>query len=204
MRNLGISMVSLLSLQEFMSLIFPRKAPRSWYFHSIFYLLIRLPSCDLSNLRSSPKLLCSLVCNEMMVALASTISWVNPLLSPIFSSSTLSMPSFGVAFGFYPTLIMQCVSRCIISCEILWWLLTTCLFELYKALILRYLPQYMQSNAHESLTRESRLNPWILISLEQLLSLYTSFWKFRRSSSLLTTSPYWTNCLLFCHRDRTC
>lgn len=195
-------MVPLLSLQQFMSLIFPRKAPRSWYFRSILCLLIQLLLCDFSTSWSSPKLLCFLVCIEMMVVLASTISWVNPLLSPIFSSFTLSVSSFGVAFGFSPTLIMQCVSRCIISYEILWWLLTTCSFELYKASILRYLSQYMQSNAHESLTRASGLNPWILISLEQLLSLYTSFWKFRRSS-LLTTSPYWTNCVLFCHCEHT-
>ncbi|RRT35344.1 hypothetical protein B296_00050297 [Ensete ventricosum] len=49
-----------------------------------------------------PKWLRSSICIELMVALARTIPRVNPLLSPI-TTSTLSMPSYDVVMDCTPT-----------------------------------------------------------------------------------------------------
>ncbi|RWV83150.1 hypothetical protein BHE74_00051653 [Ensete ventricosum] len=51
--------------------------------------------------RVPPKLLRSSICIELIVALESTIPWVNHLLSSI-STSTLSVPSYDVALDCSP------------------------------------------------------------------------------------------------------
>ncbi|RZR91593.1 hypothetical protein BHM03_00019742 [Ensete ventricosum] len=72
----------------------PRKAP---CLRSMFQLLCQLPSYGLNT---SPS--CSLICVELIMALAITIPRVSLLLSSIFTS-TLSVPSYDVALDCSPT-----------------------------------------------------------------------------------------------------
>ncbi|RZR70873.1 hypothetical protein BHM03_00001998 [Ensete ventricosum] len=60
---------------------------------SIFYVDSHYAAWILHQV--SPKLHCLSICIELMVALVSTISWVSPPLSLIFTS-TLSVPSYDI------------------------------------------------------------------------------------------------------------
>ncbi|RRT50301.1 hypothetical protein B296_00018032 [Ensete ventricosum] len=93
-------MIPLLPLQEFMSLTSVQgklytSAPCSILYIDSFY-------AAWTFYQVPPKLLCSLICIELMVALTSTISRVNPPLS-LISTSTLSVPSYDVAMDCSPT-----------------------------------------------------------------------------------------------------
>ncbi|RWV82474.1 hypothetical protein BHE74_00024380 [Ensete ventricosum] len=93
-------MISLLSLQEFMSLTSVQGKLRASAPCSIFYvdslhtawILYQVP----------PKMLHPSICIELMVALAPTVPRANLMLS-LISTSTLSVPSFGVVIGCTPT-----------------------------------------------------------------------------------------------------
>ncbi|RRT79736.1 hypothetical protein B296_00019356 [Ensete ventricosum] len=95
------NMISLLPLQEFMSLMFVQgklcvSAPCSCIVYVDFlhtaWILHQVP----------PKLLCPPIRIELTVALAPTIPRVNPPLS-LISTSALSVPSFYVTIGHSPT-----------------------------------------------------------------------------------------------------
>ncbi|RRT82675.1 hypothetical protein BHE74_00002077 [Ensete ventricosum] len=96
MKNPWNDMISLLPLQEFMSLTSVQGKLRASALYSIFYvdslhavwILHQVP----------PKLLRPSICIELMVALMPTILRVSPLLSLIFTS-ILNVPSFDVDHG---------------------------------------------------------------------------------------------------------
>ncbi|RWW58953.1 hypothetical protein BHE74_00034141 [Ensete ventricosum] len=100
MKNPWNDMISLLPLQEFMSLTSIQGKLRASALCSIFYdesfhaawILHLVP----------PKLLRHSICIELMVALTPTIPRVSPLLSLIFTSA-LSVPSFDVVIVAPPT-----------------------------------------------------------------------------------------------------
>ncbi|RRT85268.1 hypothetical protein B296_00001242 [Ensete ventricosum] len=83
-------MISLLPLQEFMPLTSDQGKLRASAPCSIFYVNSLHAAWILHQVPL--KLLCSTICIELIVALASTIPWVSPPLSSIFLS-TLSVPS---------------------------------------------------------------------------------------------------------------
>ncbi|RZR88958.1 hypothetical protein BHM03_00016619 [Ensete ventricosum] len=88
MKNPWNNMISLLPLQEFMSLTFVQGMLSTSASCSIFY--VDSLHAALILYQVPPKLLCLLICIQLMVALTPTISQVNPPLSPIFTS-TLSV-----------------------------------------------------------------------------------------------------------------
>ncbi|RWV91320.1 hypothetical protein GW17_00046401 [Ensete ventricosum] len=100
MKNPWNNMISLLPLQEFMSLISVQGKLRAFAPCSIFYvdsfhvvwILHQVP----------PKLLHLSICIELMVVLAPTIPRVSPLLS-LISTSALSVSSLDVAMGRFST-----------------------------------------------------------------------------------------------------
>ncbi|RWW75100.1 hypothetical protein BHE74_00016893 [Ensete ventricosum] len=93
-------MISLLPLQEFMPLTSIQRKLRASAPCSIFYV----DSLHVAYIlhRVPPKLLCSSICIELMVALTSIIPRVSPPLSSI-STLTLSVPSYDVALDCSPT-----------------------------------------------------------------------------------------------------
>ncbi|RRT75602.1 hypothetical protein B296_00009937 [Ensete ventricosum] len=86
-------MISLLPIQELMSLISVQGKLRASAPCSIFYVDSFHTAWILHQVPL--KLLCPSICIELMVALAPTIPRVSPLLSLIFISA-LSVPSFDV------------------------------------------------------------------------------------------------------------
>ncbi|RWW70410.1 hypothetical protein BHE74_00021916 [Ensete ventricosum] len=93
-------MILLLPLQEFMSLTFVRGKLHATAPCSIFYVDSLYVAWILHQV--PPKLLSLSICIELIVALASTIPWVSPPLS-LISTLVLSVPSFDVTMGDYPT-----------------------------------------------------------------------------------------------------
>ncbi|RWW67996.1 hypothetical protein BHE74_00024514 [Ensete ventricosum] len=100
MKNPWNDMISLLPLREFIPMTSVQGKLRASTPCSIFYvdslhtawILHRVPL----------KSLYSLICIELIVALASTISWVSHPLSS-YSTSTLSVPSYDVTLDCSPT-----------------------------------------------------------------------------------------------------
>ncbi|RWW03720.1 hypothetical protein BHE74_00019422 [Ensete ventricosum] len=100
MKNPWNSMIPLLPLQEFMPLTFVQGKLCAYAPCSIFYVDSLLVVWILHHVPH--KSLCSSICIKLIVALTSTIPWVSPPLSLIFTS-TLSMPSYNVALDCSPT-----------------------------------------------------------------------------------------------------
>ncbi|RWV84684.1 hypothetical protein GW17_00053579 [Ensete ventricosum] len=94
MKNPWNDMISLLPLQEFMPLTSVKGKIRASTPCSIFYVNSLHATWILHQV--PPKSLCSSICIELIVALASIIPWVRPPLSSI-STSTRSVPSYDVA-----------------------------------------------------------------------------------------------------------
>ncbi|RWV82750.1 hypothetical protein BHE74_00038967 [Ensete ventricosum] len=94
MKNPWNDMIPLLPLEEFMSLTSVQRKLHAVALCSTFYIDPLHVSWILRYV--PPKLLCSWICIELMVALMPTIPRVSPLLSSIFTS-TLSVPSYDVA-----------------------------------------------------------------------------------------------------------
>ncbi|RRT35562.1 hypothetical protein B296_00039471 [Ensete ventricosum] len=100
MKNPWNDMIPLLPPQEFMPLTSVQGKLRASTLYFIFYvdslhaawILYQVP----------PKLLCSSICIELIVALASTTSRVSPPLS-LISTSILSVPSYDVDLDYSPT-----------------------------------------------------------------------------------------------------
>ncbi|RWW45060.1 hypothetical protein BHE74_00049137 [Ensete ventricosum] len=99
MKNPWNDMISLLPLQEFMPLTSVQGKLRASAPCSIFYVDSLHATWILHQV--PPKLLHSSICIELIVALASTIPWVNPPLS-LISTSTQSVPSYDVALDCSP------------------------------------------------------------------------------------------------------
>ncbi|RRT40767.1 hypothetical protein B296_00037509 [Ensete ventricosum] len=93
MKNPWNDMITLLPLQEFMSLTSVQGKLRAFALCSIFYVDSLHVAWSFHQV--PPKLLRLLICIELMVALAPTIPPVNPPLSLILIS-TLSVPSYNV------------------------------------------------------------------------------------------------------------
>ncbi|RRT77402.1 hypothetical protein B296_00020891 [Ensete ventricosum] len=93
-------MISLLPLQEFMSLTSIQGKLRAYTPCSIFYVDSFYAAWILNQVSS--KLLRSSIFIELMIAIMPTIPWVNPSLCPIFTP-TLSVPSYDVALDCSPT-----------------------------------------------------------------------------------------------------
>ncbi|RWW77906.1 hypothetical protein BHE74_00013902 [Ensete ventricosum] len=100
MKNPCNDMISLLPLQEFISLTFVQGKLCASAPCSIFYVDSLHMAWTLHQV--PPKLLRTLICIELMVVLVPTIPRVSPPLNLIFTS-TLSMSSFDVAIGRSPT-----------------------------------------------------------------------------------------------------
>ncbi|RWV98453.1 hypothetical protein GW17_00038699 [Ensete ventricosum] len=92
-------MILLLPLQEFMPLTSVQGKLCASAPYSIFYVDSLHAAWILHQVL--PKSLCSSICIELIMALASTIPRVSPPLSSI-SISTLSVPSYGVALDCSP------------------------------------------------------------------------------------------------------
>ncbi|RZS05514.1 hypothetical protein BHM03_00036028 [Ensete ventricosum] len=99
MKNPWNDMIPLLPLQEFMPLTSIQGKLCAFAPCSIFYVDSLHAAWILHQVPS--KSLCSSICNELIVALASTIPRVSPPLSSIFAS-TLSVPSYDVALDCSP------------------------------------------------------------------------------------------------------
>ncbi|RWW22862.1 hypothetical protein BHE74_00041227 [Ensete ventricosum] len=100
MKNSWNDMIPHLPLQEFMSLTSVQGKLHASAQCFIFYVDSLHAAWTLHQV--PPKLLYSLICIELMVALTPTIPRVNPMLSLIFTS-TLSVSSFDVGMGHSPT-----------------------------------------------------------------------------------------------------
>ncbi|RZS28669.1 hypothetical protein BHM03_00062296 [Ensete ventricosum] len=100
MENPWNDMIPLLPLQEFMPLASVQGKLYASAPCSIFYIDSLHAAWILHQVPH--KLLCSSICIELIVALASTIPHVNPPLSSI-SISTLSVPSYDVVLDYFPT-----------------------------------------------------------------------------------------------------
>ncbi|RRT33420.1 hypothetical protein B296_00040072 [Ensete ventricosum] len=100
MENPWNDMIPLLPLQEFMPLASVQGKLCASTPCSIFYIDSLHATWILHQVPH--KLLCSSICIELIVALASTIPHVNPPLSSI-SISTLSVPSYDVVLDYFPT-----------------------------------------------------------------------------------------------------
>ncbi|RWW48535.1 hypothetical protein BHE74_00045377 [Ensete ventricosum] len=94
MKNPWNDMIPLLPLQVFMSLISVQGKLCVFAPCFVFYIISLHAAWILHQ--APPKLLRSLICIELIVALVSTIPRVSPPLSSI-STSTLSVPSYYVA-----------------------------------------------------------------------------------------------------------
>ncbi|RWV90887.1 hypothetical protein GW17_00046870 [Ensete ventricosum] len=94
MNNPWNDMIPLLPLQEFMPLTSVQGKLRASAPCFIFYVDSLHAAWILHQV--PPKLFHSSICTELIVALMSTIPWVKPLLSSIFTS-TLSVPLYDVA-----------------------------------------------------------------------------------------------------------
>ncbi|RWW62242.1 hypothetical protein BHE74_00030642 [Ensete ventricosum] len=93
-------MISLLPLQEFMSLTSVQRKPRASALCSIFYINSLHIAWILHQV--SPKLLYPSICIELVVALTPTIQRVSPPLS-LISISALSVSLFGITMSYSPT-----------------------------------------------------------------------------------------------------
>ncbi|RWW02110.1 hypothetical protein BHE74_00009710 [Ensete ventricosum] len=96
MENPWNDIISLVPLQEFMSLTSVQGKLRASARCSIFYVNSLHAAWILHQV--PPKLLRPSICTELMVALTPTILRVSPSLS-LLSISTLSVPSFDVTMG---------------------------------------------------------------------------------------------------------
>ncbi|RWV80680.1 hypothetical protein GW17_00058009 [Ensete ventricosum] len=100
MKNPWNNMIPLLPLRVFMSLTFVKGKLCVSALYSIFYVDSSYTTWTLCQV--PPKWLRSLICIELMVALAPTIPRVSPLLS-LITTLTLSVPSYDVAMDCSPT-----------------------------------------------------------------------------------------------------
>ncbi|RWV83590.1 hypothetical protein GW17_00054776 [Ensete ventricosum] len=114
MKNPWTNMISLLSLQEFMSLTFVQGKLHTSAQCSIFEVDSLYAAWTLHQV--PPKLLFLSICIELIVALARTIPRVSPPLSLIFTS-TLNVPSYDVVM--VAPSFSQCIQQCITSFEIM-------------------------------------------------------------------------------------
>ncbi|RZS10437.1 hypothetical protein BHM03_00041661 [Ensete ventricosum] len=99
MKNLWNDMITLLPLQEFMSLTSVQGKLCASTPYSIFYINSLHVAWTLHQI--PPKLLCLSSYIELMVALIPTIPQISPLLSLIFTSA-LSVPLFNFVMGHSP------------------------------------------------------------------------------------------------------
>ncbi|RWW24311.1 hypothetical protein BHE74_00033940 [Ensete ventricosum] len=158
MKNSWNDMIPLLPLQEFMSLTYVSGKLYASAPYSIFYVDSLHATWILHQV--SPKLLCSSICIELMVALTPTIPRVNPPLN-LISTSTLCMPSYKVVivappldFTMHPPMYYLMQDYAITPRHLL-----GLLRFIYGVIFLRCYPQYVRSVAYDSPSREPRLIP---------------------------------------------